>query len=224
MSGGTASGEDQSIEGRRVSAGMRVLVAFAAGVLASGIAALLMPWQVAMLTGWNVTAFVFLAWVWLAVHRLDGAATASHATIEDVSRPAAELILIAASAASLVGVGLALFKASGESGGPKVLATVVASLSVVLSWAAVHTVFLLRYASLYYRNGGGIEFPHPGPPDYGDFAYVALTIGMTYQVSDTALKDKTIRMTALRHALLSFVFGTGVLAMTINVVAGLFRS
>jgi uncharacterized membrane protein len=82
---------------------------------------------------------------------------------------------------------------------------------------------MLRYASLYHHNGGGIAFPQDEPPDYGDFAYLALTIGMTYQVSDTALKDKTIRMTALRHALLSFVFGTGVLAMTINVVAGLLR-
>jgi uncharacterized membrane protein len=116
-----------------------------------------------------------------------------------------------------------LFKAADESGGDKALSTVVAFLSVALSWASVHAVFMLRYASLYHHNGGGIEFPGGGEPDYGDFAYVALTIGMTYQVSDTNLKDKKIRMTALRHALLSFVFGTGVLAMTINVVAGLVR-
>ena len=82
---------------------------------------------------------------------------------------------------------------------------------------------MLRYASLYHSNGGGISFPGTDMPDYGDFAYLALTIGMTYQVSDTALKDRTIRRTALRHALLSFVFGTGILAVTINVVAGLFR-
>jgi uncharacterized membrane protein len=223
VSSGTARNDRDDIGGRHVSAGKRVLLAFSAGVLASGIAAFLMPWQVATLTGWDVTAIGFLAGVWLAVHGLDGPATASHATMEDSSRPAAELILIAASAASLIGVGLVLFEASGLSGGAKVLATVVAFLGVALSWAAVHTVFMLRYASLYHRNGGGIEFPHDDPPDYGDFAYVALTIGMTYQVSDTALGDKTIRMTALRHALLSFVFGTGVLAMTINVVAGLFR-
>ena len=95
-------------------------------------------------------------------------------------------------------------------------------MSVVLSWATVNTVFTLRYASLYYLEGGGINFNDDRQPDYGDFAYVALTIGMTYQVSDTALAARSIRMTALRHALLSFVFVTSVVAMTINVVAGLF--
>ena len=200
-----------------------MLLAFAAGGVAFGLSLLLTPWQVATLIGWDLTAVVFLTWVWLAVRGMDGTATASHATFEDESRPAAEFILIGASAASLVGVGLVLFKAAEEGGGDKALATVVAFLSVALSWASVHAVFMLRYASLYHHNGGGIAFPQDEPPDYGDFAYLALTIGMTYQVSDTALKDKTIRMTALRHALLSFVFGTGVLAMTINVVAGLLR-
>jgi uncharacterized membrane protein len=121
-------------------------------------------------------------------------------------------------------VGVVLFQASNEHGGARALSIGVAFLSVVLSWAAVHTVFLLRYASLYHSNGpGGIKFPRTEMPDYGDFAYLALTIGMTYQVSDTQLEDQTIRRTALRHALLSFVFGTGILAMTINVVAGLIR-
>jgi uncharacterized membrane protein len=200
-----------------------VVVAFAIGVIASAVPAFLTAWQVAVLIGWDATAIVFLAWVFIAVHALGGEATASHATSEDPSRAMAELILISASAASLVGVAVVLFQASNEHGGARALSIGVAFLSVALSWAAVHTVFMLRYASLYHSNGGGILFPGTDMPDYGDFAYLALTIGMTYQVSDTALKDRTIRRTALRHALLSFVFGTGVLAVTINVVAGLFR-
>ncbi|HEY7399660.1 MAG TPA: DUF1345 domain-containing protein [Actinomycetota bacterium] len=219
------AGETQLSAGTpRSSAGLRVLVAFAIGIVASSIAAFLTAWQVAVLIGWDATAIVFLAWVFLAVHALGGEATALHATSEDPSRAVAELILISASAASLVGVGVVLFKASNEHGGARALSIGVAFLSVALSWAAVHTVFLLRYASLYHSNGpGGIKFPGTEMPDYGDFAYLALTIGMTYQVSDTQLEDQTIRRTALRHALLSFVFGTGILAMTINVVAGLVR-
>ena len=200
-----------------------MLVAFAAGVLAFGIASLLLPWQVATLIGWSVSAAAFVASVWLSVRRMDGAATAEFATIEDDSRAAADLVLITASSASLLGVALTLLKASGESGAARAFITGVATVSVILSWAAVHTVFMLRYARLYFANGGGIDFNDEQTPNYLDFAYIAFTIGMTYQVSDTAVTIKDIRTTALRHALLSYVFGTGVVAMLINVVAGLLK-
>ncbi len=106
---------------------------------------------------------------------------------------------------------------------PKRWLTALAVPSVALSWLAVHAVFTLRYARLYYSERGGIDFNGDVEPDYHDFAYVALTVGMTYQVSDTDLTTKSIRRTATRHALLSYVFGTFVVAMMINVVAGLLR-
>jgi uncharacterized membrane protein len=84
-------------------------------------------------------------------------------------------------------------------------------------------VFTLRYARTYYAEGGGIDFNGDRPPDYRDFGYVAFTIGMTYQVSDTDLTSNSLRRTALRHALLSYLFGIVVVAITINVVAGLLR-
>jgi len=94
----------------------------------------------------------------------------------------------------------------------------------VLSWAVVHTVYTLRYAAAYYGEpAGGIGFNGGEPPSYRDFAYLAFTIGMTFQVSDTALQTTALRRTALRHALLSYLFGTGILAVTINLVAGLRR-
>jgi uncharacterized membrane protein len=82
---------------------------------------------------------------------------------------------------------------------------------------------MLRYARLYYRSGqiGGIDFNEEGPPDYLDFAYVAFTIGLTFQVSDTNLSSKQIRRLALRHALLSYLFGAVIIGLTINVVATL---
>ena len=206
-----------------VSARTRIAVAVAVGAVAAGVATALTPWQVAALTGWDVTAAVFLIWVWSSIWGLDGEQTADVATRVDDSRSAADLILIAACVASLTGVGFALLKASDTSGTARGLIAGVAVMSVVLSWASVHTVFTLRYARIFHVEGGGIDFTEPGHvPDYRDFAYVAFTIGMTFQVSDTDLTSFSIRRTALRHALLAYLFGIVIVAITINMVASLF--
>lgn len=192
------------------------------GIIVATVAASFTPWQVSSLLAWDTGAAIFCVWVWVAVRGADAATTQRIATREDDSRPAADLVLIAASVASLVGVGFALLQASNESGVPRALTTAVAVATVVSSWLAVQTVFTLRYAHLYYLDGG-IDFHNEQAPDYGDFAYVAFTLGMTFQVSDTDLTSKKIRATALRHALLSYVFGIAVIAITINAVAGLLR-
>ncbi len=158
------------------------------------------PWQVALLAAWDSAAAVFIAWVFWVTHGKDAAATAMLATREDDSRAAADVLLVAACVASLAGVGVGLVKASREQGTAEAAITALAVLSVVLSWAAVHAVFMLRYARLYYTEQGGIDFKSDLEPDYHDFAYVALTIGMTYQVSDTDLTAKSMRRTATRHA------------------------
>jgi uncharacterized membrane protein len=203
------------------SAGRRVLTCAALGLVAFGAAILVAPWQVAVLLGWDATGMAFVIWVFLLVRGKDGAATEALATREDSSRAAADVVLISAGLANLIGVGAALLKAAGEKGGVHVAISALAGLTVVISWACVHTVFTLRYAHLYYSGNGGMDFHDDGRPDYGDFAYVALTLGMTYQVSDTDLTSKPIRVAALRHAVVSYVFGTVIIAITINVVAGL---
>ena len=135
---------------------------------------------------------------------------------------AADAILVGASLVSLVGVGLALLEASGEKANAHSLITALAFVSVVLSWASVHAVYTLRYARLYYSEAaGGIDWHADDLPDFGDFAYVALTIGMTFQVSDTDIRAKHIRKPALRHAVLSYLFGVVVVSTMINVVASL---
>ena len=97
----------------------------------------------------------------------------------------------------------------------------VAIVSVVLSWTSVQTVYMLRYGRLYYSDPeGGIDFSGEAP-DYLDLAYLAFTIGMCFQVSDTTLTAKPVRRLALHHALQSYVFGTVIVAVTINIVAGL---
>jgi uncharacterized membrane protein len=132
-------------------------------------------------------------------------------------------MLLCGSVISLVAVGLVLVRASHETGLDRGLLVGVCVLSIVLAWSTVHTVYTLRYASLYYRGGetGDVDFNEASSPSYPDFAYLALTIGMTFQVSDTDLRSTAFRRLALRHALLSYMFGVLIIAATINLIAGL---
>lgn len=196
-------------------------MALVLGVVGFAVALPLTEWQVAVLTGWDVTSAAFIVIVYLGIRGKDSTATKKAAMSEDDSRAASEAILVGANIASLVSVAFALIAASSTHGIVKSGITALVVLSVVLSWAAVHVVFALRYARLYYAQDGGIDFHSDVAPDFKDFLYVALTIGMTFQVSDTDLNAKAIRMTALRHALLSYLFGVVVVSTTINVIATL---
>jgi uncharacterized membrane protein len=94
--------------------------------------------------------------------------------------------------------------------------------AIIVSWGVVHTVFTLRYAGLYYKGvDGGVSFNQDDEPSYLDFAYLAFTVAMTYQVSDTNITANDIRRTVLRHALMSYLLGTVIIAATINLAAGL---
>ena len=107
----------------------------------------------------------------------------------------------------------------------------MAALAVLESWLLIHTVFTLRYAHLFYRSkqevdvdgsGGGLIFPGKGNPNYRDFAYFSFIIGMTCQVSDVSVTSHSMRLLALLHGLLSFAFNTVILALSINIISGLF--
>jgi uncharacterized membrane protein len=206
-----------------VPAQRRLLASVGAGLAAAAVAVAFVPWQVTVLVGWCAGGVTFVGLAWIMVLHSDSDRTRAIATREDVSRVAADLLLLLACVASLVGVGLILLKAASSSGAAEAGMTAVGALSVVVAWAIVHVVYTLRYADVYYSDGGGIDFNQPDHPEYRDFAYLAFTIGMTYQVSDTDLQSKTIRHMALRHALLSYVFGTAIIAVVINIVAGLAR-
>jgi len=203
-------------------AAKRVLVGGAGGIAAAAlVVGFGASWSVAVLAAYDVAAVVFLVWVWATVAGASAAVTARIALAEDASRTAAEAILVAAGAASLLAVAFTLVQAGNAEEPERGLLTALAIGSVTLAWASVHTVYVLRYARLYYTPPeGGIDFQGEAP-DYLDFAYLGLTIGMTFQVSDTDLTAKRVRRTALHHALLSYVFGAVILAITVNSVAGL---
>lgn len=193
----------------------------ATGVVSGGVAALWTPWQVSVLIGWCCAALSLIVVVWIEILPADADRTRQLSTIEDSSRAFTDLVLVTASTASLIGVGFVLLKGGNTSGLATAGITTLAVASVALAWATVHTVFTLRYAHLYWSAHDGVDFNQEAEPDYHDFAYLAFTIGMTYQVSDTDLTTRVMRRTALRHALLSYIFGVAIIAVTINVVASL---
>ncbi len=214
--------KDPSPDSATMSARARLMIAIGPGIVAAVIVAFLSPWQLAALAGWGTAATVFLVVVWKDLPRFDAEGTRAHATIEDSSKQMAHLVLLAAAIASLLGVAFGLWKADHVHGVEKAVLTTASVLIVVLSWATVHTMFTLRYAHLYYLEPiGGIDFKNKLAPDYLDFAYVAFTVGMTFQVSDTDVQSRPIRRTVLGHAMLSYLFGTVIVAVTINVLAGL---
>jgi len=206
------------------SSGRRVAVAAVIGLVATVTVGAWLGWIYAPSVGWVVASVVFLVWTWRLVGRMDQAATAEHATVEDPTTRASHLVLLTASAASLVAVGFLLVRASAHHGGTRLLSGTLGVACVVTSWVVVHTLFMLRYARMYYgRTPGGIDFqgtPHDGPA-YPDFAYLAFTLGMTYQVSDTAITDSRIRAVVLQHTLISYVYGALLLGTAVNLVAGL---
>jgi uncharacterized membrane protein len=197
-----------------------MLAVAALGTVLTGVFA--HHWYLAPVVGWDAAALLFVSWTWLTVIPMGAQDTAEHATRENPGRAASDLIVICASVASLVGVGGLLVRANSAHGADQSLLAALGVGSVVLSWFAVHTLFTLRYALLYYTGPEhGVDFKQQVPPRYLDFAYVAFTVGMTFQIADTDVRSPVIRANVLRHAMLSYLFGSVILASTINLVVGL---
>jgi uncharacterized membrane protein len=211
---------DRTVRGRRTVA--RLIVAFAAGVVAAAVTGLFGDWAYVPAIGWDAIGAVFCFLAWRAVWPMSADATAERATEEDLSRASTDVLILTASVVSLVAVTIVLTAAHHAHAPARFVLAFLGLLTVAVSWFTVHTIFMLRYALLYYAEpAGGIDFGSGDQPSYRDFAYVALTLGMTFQVSDTALRSTELRATALRHALLSYLFGAIILAVAINLVAGL---
>lgn len=207
---------------------LRFVAMFGAGIATAAATGMSGQWVEAPAVGWASAALVYVAWVWLVVGRLGPAETRDHAISEDPSRSTTDLMILVANVASLAAVAAVVFDSHRSEGGSRLGSGFLALACVALSWMLVQTLFTLRYAELYYTTGdrgggkvGGIDFNQERPPQYTDFAYLATSLGMTYQVSDTNLQNHLIRAEALKHSLLSYLFGTVILATTINLVIGL---
>jgi uncharacterized membrane protein len=172
-----------------------------------------------LLIGWDTFVALYIALVYIMMGRSTLATIRRMAALQDDGRFLIPLLTALGAFASLAAIVFELGQAQHE---PTRL--LFATATIVLSWAAVHTGFALHYAHEYYRGGkpGGLQFPSGDKEehaDYWDFVYFSFVIGMTAQVSDVGITDKTIRRTATVHGIISFVFNTALLALMVNIAA-----
>jgi uncharacterized membrane protein len=172
-----------------------------------------------VLAGIAVTGATFVASGWILLWPMDADATHHNARREAFRPHVEEVVIVAAALGALVSIVVLLIRSHTHQD-PAAAATALAG--VFMAWAGLHLMYVARYAYLYYMpTVGGIDFNSNDPPAFRDFFYFSYNLGMTYQVSDTSVSNRTIRTVALRHCLLSYVFGTVILATTINLVAGM---
>ncbi|GGS91441.1 DUF1345 domain-containing protein [Nonomuraea spiralis] len=194
-----------------------------AGAVAVGIAAgvavgLPADAPLGALTAIAVTELVFVVAGWAVMWPMDADATHRNVRREDFRPVAEELVVVGVASCGLVAIVLLLLRGGPDTGH---VAAATALCGVFMAWAALHLMYATRYAYAYYTGAGGIDFNSEQPPAYRDFFYFSYNLGMTYQVSDTSVSSSAIRAVVLRHTLLSYVFGTGILATAINLVAGM---
>jgi len=192
-------------------------------VLVGIVAFFLLPGSLRLVTrlviGWDVFIALYLALVYTMVFRSGLAHIKRNAALQDDGRFLIPLVTALGAFASLAAI---IFELGASQHSMPGLA--LATATIALSWAAVHTTFALHYAHDYYRGAkpGGLQFPSGDThehADYWDFVYFSFVIGMTAQVSDVGITDKTIRRTATVHGIISFIFNTALLALMVNIAA-----
>ena len=207
-----------------VQAPMRLLIAAGLGLLAWALSAFIpgLLGELRLLAGWLIFAASYLLLSWRIIWRVDGDWIRKLAQQEDNGKRLSGAIALVASLTSLAGVMLALSRAGSLKAQPLLEAGLIGAglLSVALSWLLIQTVYIFRYAHLYYEAPeGGVQFIATPEPDYLDFAYLAFTIGMTYQVSDTNIDQRSMRRLLTAHALISYVYGVLIIALAISAVS-----
>ena len=175
---------------------------------------------------WVVFALTFVVSSWVVFFKLPVNEIVVKANKEDGSRLFVMVSVIVSSFASLFTVLLLMI--SKNTAGKETITVILAIGGMMISWILVHTIFTFHYAHMFYskeKGAGavkaGLDFPGNDKPDYLDFAYFSFVLGMTFQVSDVTISAPLIRRTALAHGLLSFALNTFVVALTINLIAGL---
>ena len=171
------------------------------------------------LIGWDIFVAFYLVLVFTMVLRSGVRHVRHNAALQDDGR---FVILMVAALGAFASIAAIVFELGASH--RSVLDLTLATVTIALSWSAVHTQFSLHYAHEYYRGAkpGGLQFPSGDQhehPDYWDFVYFSFVIGMTAQVSDVGITDKIIRRTATVHGIISFVFNTALVALMVNIAA-----
>jgi uncharacterized membrane protein len=204
---------------RVVYARPRTFISIAIGI----VAFLLLPPSLRLVTrallGWDIFVAAYLLLVYTMVVRSGLAHIKRNAVRQDDGR---FLILMVTALGAFASIAAIVFELGATQ--HSVPALTLATLTIALSWAAVHTTFALHYAHEFYRGAkpGGLQFPSGDThenADYWDFVYFSFVIGMTAQVSDVGITDKTIRRTATAHGIISFIYNTALVALMVNIAA-----
>jgi uncharacterized membrane protein len=195
---------------------VRLLTSIAVGLATLLLLPQQLRWTTRALIAWDVTATIYLVTALSVVARASISHIRRHAVVADDGRFAILVLTGGAALASLLAIVAEI--GANSRGAQQVTLAIV---TIALSWTMVHTSFALHYAHDYYRpkQPGGLKFPDEDKPDYWDFVYFSFVIGMTAQVSDVAITDRTIRRTATAHGIVSFVFNTALLALMVNLAA-----
>jgi uncharacterized membrane protein len=184
----------------------------------------------AAIAGWNAFAAVILVLDWLIIWTTPQRKIRERAQQEDLSRLLIFIFVVIAACAALFAVGFLIKEHKDQTRGHLAVHLLLTLSTVISTWALLHTIYSLRYAHAYYGNSGepgvhqhagGLLFPGDRPPNYFDFAYFSIVIGMTCQVSDVQITSRRMRRITLIHSILSFGFNTLILALLINTVSGL---
>jgi uncharacterized membrane protein len=216
---------DQGLLARLNRAAGRLTLGVSVGLLTATFWPAEHSMAVRVLAGWDAGAFMVLAVMWAIVLTADPRDTKRRAAVADPGRRAVWVLVILASAIGLFAGAVVMRHAATIDPTRRNLLIGLCLVAVMTAWTLTHTVFTLRYAHLYYRSDerdgeGGLEFLGKKPPSDLDFAYFAFTVGMCFQVSDVGVSSPQMRRAVLSHALLSFVYNTAILALSLNLLVG----
>lgn len=201
---------------------------------ATGLATLAMPlsmgWQFRCLLGWCVGVGLYLVLAWWLCVGFDAARTRERAQAQDEPSAVLLLVLLVATAACVAAIAALLQQSRELSGVVRAAHLALCVAALAGSWLFIQTIFTFRYAHRYYQeekrkepDGPGLQFPGGADPDYFDFLYFAHVVGMTSQVSDVQVTSREMRHLTLVHSVLSFGFNMLIVALGINVVAGVLQ-
>ena len=202
--------------------------------LLCGVATALLPlpvgWQFRGLLGWCVGILVYLLLAWWLCVGFDAARTRARAQAQDERSVVLLFVLLLATAACVAAITILMQQSRGLSGMNQAIHIGLSMVALAFSWLFIQTIFTFHYAHLYYHeekldepDGPGLQFPGGQDPDYFDFLYYAFVVGMTSQVSDVQVTSREMRRLTMMHGVLSFGFNMLIVALSINVVAGILQ-
>lgn len=213
----------------RLGAMSRLAIALGVATLATGATRFLLSGSTAVLLSWDAFVLCYLVMGWIVIALTDETQTRERAQRYDPGGYVIFLMVVFAASASFVAIGFMVGEIRELPFWGRVERLTLSVTALFLSWLLIHTLFAFHYARLYYylpkgkaSHHAGLKFPDDDEPDYLDFAYYSFVVGMTSQVSDVAVLSRPMRRLTLIHGVLSFIYNIAILAMSINIIGGVF--